>query len=249
LTENVAGQELIRIGQVCTLLRGEFPDISISKLRFLEEQDLVRPERTPGGYRMYTHDHVEQLRAILRMQRDEFLPLKVIRDELQRRLENRRDGQGRSGGKVSFASPPSYVSEEELCRTLECGRDFLNDCERNDLVTPIRKEGQSYYSNFDREIVSLSLKLAGLGVDVGDLATLRTASEALVASILKVADGSLKATSVDMRATAVRTVETLTESLVALVRATLVRDARQAVVRGIAAGVESSQRGRSAATR
>src|ERR1700733_11709935 len=70
----------LTIGTVCKMLNDEFGgDISISKIRFLEDQRLITPRRTPGGYRLYGEDDVEQLRTILRMQRDEFLPLRVIR--------------------------------------------------------------------------------------------------------------------------------------------------------------------------
>jgi DNA-binding transcriptional MerR regulator len=72
----------LTIGAVCTLLREEFPDISISKIRYLEDQGLLAPRRTPGRYRLYGDDDVDRLRTILRLQRDEFLPLRVIRQEL-----------------------------------------------------------------------------------------------------------------------------------------------------------------------
>ena len=75
-------QRLLTIGTVCGLLKTEFPDISISKIRYLEDQKLLSPLRTPGGYRLYTPGDVARLRTILRMQRDEFLPLRVIRQEL-----------------------------------------------------------------------------------------------------------------------------------------------------------------------
>src|SRR5271165_2560063 len=70
------------IGAVCKALSAEFPDISISKIRYLEDQRLLTPRRTPGGYRLYTAGDVSRLRTILRLQRDEFLPLRVIRQEL-----------------------------------------------------------------------------------------------------------------------------------------------------------------------
>ena len=73
---------LLTIGAVCARLRDEFPDISISKIRYLEDQKLLAPRRTPGGYRLYTPADVARLRTILRLQRDEFLPLRVIRQEL-----------------------------------------------------------------------------------------------------------------------------------------------------------------------
>ena len=70
----------LSIGDVLTLLREEFPDVTISKIRFLESQGLVNPERSPSGYRKFFDHDVERLRWVLRQQREHFLPLKVIRD-------------------------------------------------------------------------------------------------------------------------------------------------------------------------
>src|SRR3954462_5705314 len=70
------------IGAVCKALAQDFPDTSISKIRYLEDQKLLAPRRTPGGYRLYAPTDVQRLRTILRLQRDEFLPLRVIRQEL-----------------------------------------------------------------------------------------------------------------------------------------------------------------------
>src|SRR5438034_10117973 len=75
-------QRLLTIGSVCRSLKDEFPDISISKIRYLEDQGLLTPKRTQGGYRLFGEDDVERLETILRLQRDEFLPLRVIREEL-----------------------------------------------------------------------------------------------------------------------------------------------------------------------
>src|SRR5882762_356373 len=75
-------QKAVTIGAVCKALRQEFPEISISKIRYLEDQKLLSPRRTQGGYRLYTQNDIQRLRTILRLQRDEFLPLRVIRQEL-----------------------------------------------------------------------------------------------------------------------------------------------------------------------
>lgn len=72
----------ISIGEVLSLLKREFPDVSISKIRFLETEGLVTPERTPSGYRRFTERDITQLRAVLTLQRDQYLPLKVIREHL-----------------------------------------------------------------------------------------------------------------------------------------------------------------------
>jgi DNA-binding transcriptional MerR regulator len=78
----VSSRTYLSIGDVLTLLREEFPDVTISKIRFLESQGLVNPERSPSGYRKFFEHDVERLRWVLRQQREHFLPLKVIRDRL-----------------------------------------------------------------------------------------------------------------------------------------------------------------------
>src|SRR4051812_9626875 len=77
-----SNRKALTIGAVAKILGREFEDVSISKIRYLEDQKLLSPRRTPGGYRLYSQADVERLRTILRMQRDEFLPLRVIRQEL-----------------------------------------------------------------------------------------------------------------------------------------------------------------------
>ena len=101
----------LSIGDVLTLLREEFPDVTISKIRFLESQGLVNPERTPSGYRKFYEHDVERLRWVLRQQREHFLPLKVIRDRLEQ-------VGGTANGPVvpslfdgDFADPPEIIGE------------------------------------------------------------------------------------------------------------------------------------------
>ena len=77
-----ASDGLLSIGEVLHLLRADFPDISISKIRYLEGEGLVEPSRTPSGYRKFSRADAERLRYVLRMQRDHYLPLKVIREHL-----------------------------------------------------------------------------------------------------------------------------------------------------------------------
>ena len=79
----MTGRSYLSIGDVLTLLRQEFPDITISKIRFLESQGLVDPERTPSGYRKFYQHDVDRLRWVLQQQRENFLPLKVIKDRLE----------------------------------------------------------------------------------------------------------------------------------------------------------------------
>src|ERR1700675_2389839 len=96
--EGTARHKSLTIGAVCKALAQEFPDISISKIRYLEDQKLLTPRRTPGGYRLYTQGDVARLRTILRMQRDEFLPLRVIRQEL---AAGRSEGATPAPGRAS----------------------------------------------------------------------------------------------------------------------------------------------------
>jgi len=83
VTSAVADRSHLSIGEVLSLLQDDFPDVTISKIRFLESQGLLDPERTPSGYRKFYEGDIERLRWILRHQRDHFLPLKVMKDRLE----------------------------------------------------------------------------------------------------------------------------------------------------------------------
>ena len=79
----VPARAYLSIGEVLGRLRGEFPDVTISKIRFLESEGLIEPQRTPSGYRKFTSSDLERLRYVLLAQRDQYLPLKVIKDNLE----------------------------------------------------------------------------------------------------------------------------------------------------------------------
>ena len=120
----------LSIGDVLTLLREEFPDVTISKIRFLESQGLVNPERSPSGYRKFFDHDVERLRWVLRQQREHFLPLKVIRDRLadgdlqDRELEDGDNGKQAAAGVLDGAEAhhadeqPTKADEEAMARIL-----------------------------------------------------------------------------------------------------------------------------------
>ncbi len=97
----MSSRTYLSIGDVLTLLREEFPDVTISKIRFLESQGLVNPERSPSGYRKFFDHDVERLRWVLRQQREHFLPLKVIRDRLADGDLGDDAGTERPNGKVA----------------------------------------------------------------------------------------------------------------------------------------------------
>ena len=99
----------LAIGEVLTLLQGEFPDVTISKIRFLESQGLIDPERTPSGYRKFHDEDIARLRWILTQQRDHFLPLKVIKD----RLVSGDLTTGPSDGVLPFADGATAPTEPD----------------------------------------------------------------------------------------------------------------------------------------
>jgi DNA-binding transcriptional MerR regulator len=106
----VSSRSYLSIGDVLTLLRQEFPDVTISKIRFLESQGLVNPERTPSGYRKFYEHDVERLRWVLRQQREHFLPLKVIKDRLDD--EGADVGSAVPQGPAEAAAPAAAVTAE-----------------------------------------------------------------------------------------------------------------------------------------
>ena len=102
----------LSIGEVLSLLQGEFPDITISKIRFLESQGLIDPERTPSGYRKFYEADITRLRWILQQQRENFLPLKVIKERLEAgELDELQDDDAAlAGATASAATPPAELS-------------------------------------------------------------------------------------------------------------------------------------------
>ena len=100
----------LSIGEVLNLLQEDFPDITISKIRFLESQGLLDPERTPSGYRKFYDDDIDRLRWILRHQREHFLPLKVIKDRLEHNGGPERSAPDPQGAEITPGDPPPTVT-------------------------------------------------------------------------------------------------------------------------------------------
>ena len=124
----MSSRTYLSIGDVLTLLREEFPDVTISKIRFLESQGLVNPERSPSGYRKFFDHDVERLRWVLRQQREHFLPLKVIRDRLADGELDEGAAEGPNGKPAHAAAragagtgpehQPTKADEEAMARIL-----------------------------------------------------------------------------------------------------------------------------------
>lgn len=228
----MSSQNQLRIGHVCSVLRAEFPDVSISKLRFLEDQGLVRPERTPGGYRMYSEDDVQALRRILQMQRDEFLPLKVIREELSRRISGtagrEAHGSAPKSERVALNQPVQRFGRVELCALAKVPERFVDECETYDLVHPVRNtDGKLVYTADDAAVLDAAARIARLGVDARNLKQVRTAVSRQTSLLEQIAAPRLQARNADARATAVRQLESMTQAFADLMRATFVRDIRE----------------------
>src|SRR6188508_1736265 len=116
---------LLTIGTVCRMLKDEFPDISISKIRYLEDQGLLAPRRTQGGYRLFGEEDVERLETILRLQRDEFLPLRVIRQELASPTTKER----RRRRKAGLAEPEVLLDAETLAERADVRPEQVRELE------------------------------------------------------------------------------------------------------------------------
>jgi len=178
------------IGEVLAALRPEFPDVTISKIRFLEEQGLVEPDRTPAGYRKFTHEDVERLRYVLAVQRDHYLPLRVIRehlDALDRGLDPpalpgggprvaRLVGDNAPAGPERFERGPELrLSREQLIEAAPVEPALLDDLESFGLVAPAPGTG-----SYDGEAVTIAraaVELARFGIEPRHLLTFKRAAE------------------------------------------------------------------------
>ena len=125
-------ERLLRIGEVVRRLTDEFPDISISKIRYLEDEGLLTPRRTQGGYRLFSEADLERLQTILRLQRDEFLPLRVIRDELdapgQKERKRRRP--------TALGAEEETIDLDELCERAGIDAGLAKELEDFGLLAP-----------------------------------------------------------------------------------------------------------------
>jgi DNA-binding transcriptional MerR regulator len=154
------------IGEVLVAVKTEFPDITISKIRFLESEGLINPERTPSGYRKFYSDDVERLRSILRMQRDEYLPLKVIKERLARtdagedadglEIDPAVDGDGAAVVEELAEAPTGLqMSLEEMSAATGVDRDRIKELESFGIVCTHGPEGARYYDGEDYIVLSI----------------------------------------------------------------------------------------------
>jgi DNA-binding transcriptional MerR regulator len=224
-----SNRKALTIGAVTKILSREFEDISISKIRYLEDQKLLSPRRTPGGYRLYSQADVERLRSILRMQRDEFLPLRVIRQELAAGARKERGGESASLRRAASveAGKGSRFTLEELVDDTGVGPDLIKDLEDWRLIQPDKVDGTKLYNDTDREIVKAASELARFGVGGRNLKVLRTASDREAVLLEAVLSPGLRSSNHNVRQEAIENLESLAAACSNLTHMLLVRDLRK----------------------
>ena len=164
----------LTIGAVCRRLKEEFPDISISKIRYLEDQGLLQPQRTHGGYRLFAEDDVERLRKILRLQRDEFLPLRVIREELTAPGKARRDRHKGAGAGLRSRLRTPLIGFEELCERSRANPDFVRELADYQLIGSVSEGEGTGFPESDVDVVATCARLGQYGIEPRVLRKLRT---------------------------------------------------------------------------
>ncbi len=225
-----SGRKALTIGAVAKILGREFDEISISKIRYLEDQKLLSPRRTPGGYRLYSQADVERLRDILRMQRDEFLPLRVIRQELAAGAE-RSDAKGGSAALRRAASVESgqgsRLNLDELVDQTGVAPELIAELEEWRIIKPEQVEGRRLYDETDTEIVKACGELFRFGVAGRNLRVLRTAADREAALLEAVIGPALRSSNHTRRKEAIENLESLAASISSLTHLLLIRDLRK----------------------
>jgi DNA-binding transcriptional MerR regulator len=173
---------LMSIGTVLNVLRDEFPDITISKIRFLESEGLVEPQRTPSGYRKFSAEDVERLGHVLRMQRDHYLPLKVIREHLEAMergepvpspaLGRQRDAEAVPG--PAEGPTAARIGRAELLAAAGVGEQELQEWESYGLVVPL--EDGAYHAEAVT-VASLVIELGRFGIEPRHLRAMKAAAD------------------------------------------------------------------------
>ena len=181
----------MNIGQVLDELRPDFPTVTIPKIRFLEDKGLIKPERTPAGYRKFSAEDVERLRYVLRMQRDHYLPLKVIGehlDAIDRGLEPppiepvvptvpqvALAADGLPSAESFSRRDGVRLSRKELIKIAEISEELLEQLEQFALITP--RQGTGHYDTDALVIAQTARELADFGLEPRHLRAFKTAAD------------------------------------------------------------------------
>jgi DNA-binding transcriptional MerR regulator len=230
------------IGAVCKALRQEFPDISISKIRYLEDQKLLEPRRTPGGYRLYAPTDVARLRTILRMQRDEFLPLRVIRQELAAGRVDEREpvvpqpdpaaagpARPRRRPSLSVTGGGALYTLDDVVEDTRADPRLVAELEEFGVIRGEIRAGTKYYDETEREIVRAVTELARYGVGGRNLRAFRTSADREAALLQQILAPALRSRNAERRKEAVDALENLAAVTTHLKHLLLIRDLRKIV--------------------
>ena len=209
-------QTKLTIGAVCKMLSEEFGDISISKIRFLEDQRLITPRRTPGGYRLYSEEDVDQLRTILRMQRDEFLPLRVIRQVMTQGAKGTR--------RPRLVNADDRLTLDEVLAETDADTQFVRELHEYGLLESRDRSAAKPYTRADAEIVMLCQRLARYGVAARHLRAFRSAVGREAGLLEQILAPSLRSQNPERREAGLRELDTLAELTSQLAHLLLVRD-------------------------
>jgi DNA-binding transcriptional MerR regulator len=225
-------RKALTIGAVATVLSKEFDDVSISKIRYLEDQKLVSPRRTPGGYRLYSQADVDRLRTILRLQRDEFLPLRVIRQELSGGPSASGLSSGSSSSNASrraklIGTSGSRFTVDDVIEETGAASDFIRELGEFGLVEPRTESGAQVYDETDLEIVRAANELAKSGVGARNLRLFKTSADREVQLVEALLAPKFASRNPQRRKEAVETLERMASVLSELKHALLVRDLRR----------------------
>jgi DNA-binding transcriptional MerR regulator len=193
----------LTIGTVCGQLKDEFPDISISKIRYLEDQGLLAPRRTQGGYRLFSEEDLERLETILRLQRDEFLPLRVIRQELASPAARERKRRR------TLDTDEGDLDLDELCGRAGIDSRLARELEDFGLLAPRTEGGQKRYSELEADIALACGRLAQFGIAPRHLRSFRTAADREAGLIEQVVGPALRARNPERRRAGTEDLEAL----------------------------------------
>ncbi|WP_328832729.1 MerR family transcriptional regulator [Streptomyces sp. NBC_00252] len=173
---------LMSIGTVLTVLRDEFPEVTISKIRFLESEGLIEPQRTPSGYRKFSPADVERLGHVLRMQRDHYLPLKVIREHLDAMARGEaaplptvgRQRDGEAALEPVEGPTAARIGRAELMAAAGIGEQELEEWESYGLIAPLP---DGVYDAEAVTVAGLVLELGRFGIEPRHLRVMKAAAD------------------------------------------------------------------------
>ncbi len=231
-------ENLLSIGDVLGLLKQDFPDVTISKIRFLEAEGLVTPQRTAGGYRKFAPGDVQRLRYILGLQRDQYLPLRVIKDHLDaidRGLQPTSSGNpprplvsvdSLVRAEDFTASKPVRMTRAEICEAAQIAPVLLTEIEGFGLIA----SEDGFYSADDFSVLRTVGALLMFGIEPRHLRAFKAAADREIGLVQQIITPIAKSKAVDGVQRAAETAREIAALSVAL-HAALVRSGIQDVVR------------------